>query len=336
MKSFWNAIRDSLHHAPTLVLATLCSVGVAFLWGSNIGALYPVVEMTLNGESIQSWLEKGASASSAELTRIESELAVLKQPNQNQQTEIKRLERLASQAARNRDTKQYLVKLADKVLPRDAFQTICWIMGLLMVSTLIKHALMLTNEMLIGHVSTSIVRDLRMRVFDSALAMDRKTFQAHGTSGLLSAITVAADGLTNGLIQLFGAAIREPLRIASCLIMASFINWRLLLLSLVLAPLLVALVVFFNRRIRRVASSILGRNAGFHEVLLEALSNVFTVQAFTMEEHERERFRQCTKDMKRIQLKMIFWTGFGKPFTELIGVAMVAITVCAGAYLVVN
>jgi len=342
MKSFWNAIRDSLHHAPTLALATLCSVGVAFLWGSNIGALYPVVEMTLNGESIQSWLEKGASSSSAEITRLESELATLKQPSQNlnstatQQAEIKRLERLASQAARNRDTKEYLVKLADKVLPRDAFQTICWIMGLLMVSTLIKHALMLTNEMLIGHVSTSIVRDLRMRVFDSALAMDRKTFQAHGTSGLLSAITVAADGLTNGLIQLFGAAIREPLRIASCLIMASFINWRLLLLSLVLAPLLVALVVFFNRRIRRVASSILGRNAGFHEVLLEALSNVFTVQAFTMEEHERERFRQCTKDMKRIQLKMIFWTGFGKPFTELIGVAMVAITVCAGAYLVVN
>ena len=82
-------------------------------------------------------------------------------------------------------------------------------MGLLMVSTLIKHALMLTNDLLIGHVSTSIVRDLRMRVFDSALAMDRKTYQAYGTSGLLAAITAAADGLTAGLIHLFGAAIRE-------------------------------------------------------------------------------------------------------------------------------
>jgi ATP-binding cassette subfamily B protein/subfamily B ATP-binding cassette protein MsbA len=35
-------------------------------------------------------------------------------------------------------------------------------------------------------------------------------------------------------------------------------------------------------------------------------------------------------------MKMIFWNGVGKPFTELVGVAMVAITVCAGAYLVVN
>ncbi|MFZ4470827.1 MAG: ABC transporter ATP-binding protein, partial [Pirellula sp.] len=334
MKPFWNAIRDSLHHAPALVLATLCSVGIAFLWGSNIGALYPVVEMTLNGESIQSWLEKGAQASDAEAKALESQIA---QPDSAlSQKDRDLIERKAKQALSTRDYKLGLVAWADRFLPRNPFQTICWIMGLLMVSTLIKHALMLTNDMLIGHVSTSIVRDLRMRVFDSALAMDRKTYQAYGTSGLLAAITAAADGLTAGLIHLFGAAIREPLRIASCLIMASLINWRLLLLSLVLAPALVAIVVFFNRKIRRAAASILGRNAGFHEVLLEALGNIFTVQAFTMEPHERDRFRICTNEMKRVQLKMVFWTGIGKPFTEMIGVAMVAITVCAGAYLVVN
>lgn len=334
MKPFWNAIRDSLHHAPALVLATLCSVGIAFLWGSNIGALYPVVEMTLNGESIQSWLDKGAQAADAEAVSLHQQLAAAG-PNLDAK-ERSGLERRSLQAAKTRDYKLWLVSWADRILPRNPFQTICWIMGLLMVSTLIKHALMLTNDLLIGHVSTSIVRDLRMRVFDSALAMDRKTYQAYGTSGLLAAITAAADGLTAGLIHLFGAAIREPLRIASCLIMASLINWRLLLLSLVLAPLLVAIVVFFNRKIRRAASGILNRNAGFHEVLLEALSNIFTVQAFTMEPYERQRFRQCTQDMKRVQLKMVFWTGVGKPFTELIGVAMVAITVCAGAYLVVN
>jgi ATP-binding cassette subfamily B protein/subfamily B ATP-binding cassette protein MsbA len=334
MKPFWNAIRDSLHHAPALVLATLCSVGIAFLWGSNIGALYPVVEMTLNGESIQSWLEKGAQVSDAEAKALESQIA---QPNPAlSQKDRDLIERKAKQALSTRDYKLGLVAWADRFLPRNPFQTICWIMGLLMVSTLIKHALMLTNDLLIGHVSTSIVRDLRMRVFDSALAMDRKTYQAYGTSGLLAAITAAADGLTAGLIHLFGAAIREPLRIASCLIMASLINWRLLLLSLVLAPALVAIVVFFNRKIRRAAASILGRNAGFHEVLLEALGNIFTVQAFTMEPHERDRFRICTNEMKRVQLKMVFWTGIGKPFTEMIGVAMVAITVCAGAYLVVN
>ena len=75
MKSFWNAIHDSLHHTPAIILATLCSVGIAFLWGSNIGALYPVVEMTLNGESIQSWLEKGVQGSDSQISRLQQELS---------------------------------------------------------------------------------------------------------------------------------------------------------------------------------------------------------------------------------------------------------------------
>jgi subfamily B ATP-binding cassette protein MsbA len=333
MKSFWNAIRDSLHHTPALILATFCSLGIAFLWGSNIGALYPVVEMTLNGKSIQSWLEKGVAGSEAEVARIDLELQQIDAKDEGARSRLQK-QRADQQWALS--WRRWMVKSADAILPRDPFITICAIMGLLMVTTMIKHVLMLSNDLIIGHVSTSIVRDLRMRVFDSALKMDRTTFQNYGTSGLLAAITSAADGLTNGLVQLFGAAIREPLRIASCLIFAAMINWRLLLLSLVLAPLLVAIVVFFNRRIRAIASSILNRNAGFHEVLLEALGNIFTVQAFTMESHEKERFGHATQDMRRIAMRMIFWNGVGKPFTELVGVAMVAITVCAGAYLVVN
>lgn len=337
MKPFWNAIRDALHHTPAILVATLCSLGIAFLWGSNIGALYPVVEMTLQGKSIQSWLEQGVDAADGEIARVQSELDAL--PQDATKETAKQRARLEGQRDRFTQTKAWkvwLVQKADRYLPRDPFQTICWIMGMLIVSTLIKHALMLTNDLIIGYVSTTIVRDLRMRVFDAALRMDRKTYQTYGTSGLLAAITAAADSLTAGLINLFGAAVREPLRIASCLIMAGMINLRLLLLSLVLAPLLVCIVAYFNRRIRGVASSILTRNAGFHEVLLEALSNIFTVQAFTMETRERQRFDECTRDMRKISLKMIFWTGLGKPFTELIGVAMVAITVCAGAYLVVN
>ncbi len=346
MKNFWTAIRDSIHHLPAIVLATLCSVGIAILWSSNIGALYPVIDMTLKGDSMQNWFEKSIDASYASLDRLESqkrfEDAKANAGLQFAKEDIVPIEeRLALEKQIATETSNVAWKgiglsWANALLPRDPFQTICCIMGLLLFSTLVKHMLMLANDLLIGHVSTSIVRGLRMNVFDVALAMDRKTYQSFGTSGLLAAITSAADGLASGIMSLFGAAIREPLRIVSCLIMACFISWRLLLLSVILAPLLIFVVLYFNRKIRSIAESILGRNAGFHEVLLEALSNVFTVQAFTMEKHEKERFSQCTNDMRRINLKMIFYTGLSKPFTELIGVGMVAITVCAGAYLVVN
>jgi ATP-binding cassette subfamily B protein/subfamily B ATP-binding cassette protein MsbA len=334
MKNFWKAIRDSLRYTPAIVLATLCSIGIALIWSSNITALYPVIDMTLKGESIQNWLEKKIAASEATIQSVQLERLQILNADANAST-IGLTQKIDEESSYNAWNKFYL-SWANSVFPRDPFQTICYIMGLLVCSTLVKHLLMLANDMLIGYVSTNIVRGLRTRVFDTAMHMDKTTYQSFGTSGLLAAITSAAEGLSSGLIAVFGAAIREPLRVIACLAAAFCICPRLLMLSVVLTPLLIVCIVYFNRKIRSIASSILGRNAGFHEVLLEALSNVFTVQAFTMEKHENERFRACTKDMRRASMKMIFYTGLSKPFTELIGIGMVAITVCAGAYLVVN
>ncbi len=349
MKNFRRAIRDSLHHWPSIVLATLFSMGVATLWSANIGALYPVIQMTLEGDSIQSWMEKSVVYEEAEKTRLSSALVAIDAEIEAGKG-VEDANALATKLGfKRKNTTEELerhtysiawykrsLELADAFLPRDPFETVCWIMGLLILSTMVKHIMMLANELLIGHVSTSIVRSLRMKIFERSLALDRRTYQGYGTSGLLASITYSAESLSLGLMNFFGAAVREPLRIISCLIAASFICWRLLLLSLILTPLLVLVVTYFNRRIRMVATSILGRNAGFHEVILEALSNIVTVQAYTMERHEQKRFEVCTQGMRRAGMKMVFYTGLSRPFTELIGIIMIAITVCVGAYLIIN
>ncbi|WP_396160097.1 ABC transporter transmembrane domain-containing protein, partial [Flavobacterium sp.] len=286
MKNFRRAVRESFQYFPAIVLATLCSVGIAFLWGSNIGALYPVIDLTLKGESIQGWVQKSIDFYEAEQSATKSEL-LLKTQNGNQPADatarsaIRGLEHKIEQAEDALYYRRIALSYSEALLPKDPFRTICAIMGLLVVSTLVKHLLMLSNDLLLGYAASAIVRDLRRRVFAKALSMDRTTYQNHGTSGLLATITSAADSLALGLMALFGVAIREPLRVGSCLIFASFISVKLLLLSAVLAPMLLLVVVFFNRTIRSISTSILGKNVGFHEILLEALNNIFTVQAFT-------------------------------------------------------
>lgn len=317
---------------------------------ANIGALLPVIKMTLEGGSSQSWLaeslvhsESELLATTSALAEIEGELIPSTVPSDDSIQARSALEWRRSQLARDVESvqagiarKRWMLQLAERYLPRDPFTTICWIMAIVIVSTLVKHLMMLANELLIGHVSTSIVRGLRIRIFQKSLSLDRRSYQGYGTSGLLASITFSAEALSLGLMNFFGAAIREPLRIVACLVGAALVSPRLLILSLILAPLLILVVTYFNRRVRKTARSILSRNAGFHEVILEALSNIVTVQAYTMEEYERKRFEGCTQDMRRISMKMILYTGLSKPFTELIGVAMIAITVCTGAYLILN
>ena len=53
MNHFLRALRDAVKSWPLLVAAFFCSACVAGLWGANIAALFPVIEVTLNGESLQ-------------------------------------------------------------------------------------------------------------------------------------------------------------------------------------------------------------------------------------------------------------------------------------------
>lgn len=329
MKNFKKAVRDSLHHWPMILMATICSLGVAMLWGANIGALSPVIRMTLEGDSTQTWLQKLIDSDQLELDRLASA-----QDNSNNATAPQngRVDELQRRISWNK----WLLVWADAWLPHSPFETVCFIMGVLVVSTLVKHIMMLTSDMLIGRVSTEIVRNLRTRIFDQSLEMDRKTYQSYGTSGILATITHTSEALSNGLINFFGAAIREPLRIIASLAGAFIICPRLLLLSLVLAPLSILVIAWSNRKIKQIATKILQKNTGLHDVILETLGNIFTVQAYTMEAEERARFAVAAKSMQTTGLKMVFFSGISRPFMELVGVAMIALTVCAGSYLVLN
>ncbi len=343
MKYFARAVLDSIHHWPMLVLATLCSIGVATLWSANIGAMYPVIEMTLKGNSTQKqWadriqvLTEQTETHKVAITDLEQRIAADPQLAPALQRELAVHKAELASDEKQIALQKWQLDLANRFLPNDPFRAICWIMVVMVASTLLRHLLLLANDILIGRVSTTIVRTMRRKLFDQALQFDRKSHQKFGTSGLLAAITHTSDQLSMGLIAFFGLAIREPLRIVACLIGAALVCPRLLLLCVVLAPLMVLSVYWFNGRVKGLARALIGKNTGLHEVILEALSNIFTVQAYTMESEERKRFSDCTQDMQRCSMRMIFYTGLSKPVTELIGVGMIAVTVCAGAYLIVN
>ena len=82
MHDFLRALRDAAKRWPLLVGAFLCSAGVAGLWGANIAALFPIIEVTLNGDSLQSWndrrilqSEERIAAGRTEQAQLEADLA---------------------------------------------------------------------------------------------------------------------------------------------------------------------------------------------------------------------------------------------------------------------
>ena len=346
MNHFLRALRDAVKSWPFLLAAFLCSACVAGLWGANIAALFPVIEVTLNGESLQSWngrrlvdAQNRIDAGDQEASDLKASLAANTIADAAATKARSRIDTLALNrrgdeavvySARN------LAPWLDRFLPKDPFQTVLMVVSLIVFSTFLKHVFMLAGTMMVGWVAMNISRDLRLRVFDKAIELDRAQFMRHGSAGFMSQLTHTTDMLAGGITAVYGGAVTEPLKIIACLAGAFCISWQLTLACLTLAPVVGFLMVWLNRRIRSVSKHILSRSKGFHHVLLETLNNVLTVQAYTMEDFERQRFRNCTGDMLRTGMWHTFYFALANPITEILGIGMVATSIAVGAWLVIN
>ncbi|GDX96262.1 ABC transporter ATP-binding protein [Planctomycetia bacterium] len=346
MHYFLRALREAAKNWPLLAAAMLCSAAVAALWSANIAALHPIIEVTLKGESLQSWNGREVAAAreriegaNAERTAVQARLAGAEGGGAELATDRNRLALLEQkQAADGRVVAwgEWLGPWLDRLLPIDPFKTVLVVVAFVVFSTVLKHVLLLTGTMLVSWVAMDISRTIRAKVFDKALELDRAQFMRQGSAGFMAQVTHTADMLASGITTVYGGAITEPLKILGCLGGAFIVSWRLTLACLTLAPVVGFLMVWLNRRIRGVSKSILARSRGFHHVLLEALNNVLTVQAYTMEDFERQRFRTCTGDMMRTGMWHAFYHALANPITEILGIGMVATSIAVGAWLVIN
>jgi ATP-binding cassette subfamily B protein/subfamily B ATP-binding cassette protein MsbA len=346
MHYFLRALREAAKSWPLLAAALLCSAGVAALWGANIAALFPIIEVTLKGESLQSWNERRivdargrVEAADADRVKIEEKLAG---DGLDAAAKVKLRNRLDSLDLTRRGEEaivysgEKLRPWLDRFLPVDPFKTVLLVVVFVVVSTFLKHLLLLGSTLLVGWVAMNISRNIRLKVFDKALELDRAQFMRHGSAGFMAQVTSTSEMLASGITSVYGGAVTEPLKILACLGCAMMVSWRLTLACLLLAPVVGFLMVWLNRRIRTISKGVLARSKGFHHVLLEALNNVLTVQAYTMEEFERQRFRNCTADMLRTGMWHTFYHALANPITEILGIGMVATSIAVGAWLVIN
>jgi ATP-binding cassette subfamily B protein/subfamily B ATP-binding cassette protein MsbA len=190
--------------------------------------------------------------------------------------------------------------------------------------------------MLVSYVSQSIARDVRGQIFDKALSLDQPAFDRQGISGFTAHITHTTDMLATGLTNVYGGAVTEPLRIIACLGGAWVISWRLTLASLIFSPLAAFSILYLNRKIRAISLGVLTRSMGFHHVMLEVFNSLITVHANTMEDFERDRFRESTSHIRRVAMKANFYHALAGPVTELLGIGMLCVGIVASAYLVIN
>jgi ATP-binding cassette subfamily B protein/subfamily B ATP-binding cassette protein MsbA len=166
--------------------------------------------------------------------------------------------------------------------------------------------------------------------------LDLAAFGQGRDSELLSRFTNDMTTLGSSLNLLFGRALREPLKMAVCLIIASTISWQLLVLSFLVVPPALLLMRRLASSIKRANRRAMEEIAQLYNTLSESFRGIQTVKAFTMEPYERNRFHQSAKQLFQKSMRIAMYNALTKPLTEILGVGVISLALIAGAYMVLE
>ena len=336
MANLMRAVRMALRFKYSLALSFVCSMLVATLWATNITAVFPVVEVVLNEKDIHDWVADETAEATLALTQAQQGIAELT-GNAKDPLVASQIEELESDArakskriARLKKWNVWITRFA----PHGPFQTLAYVVGFLLIGTLVKCSFRALGDVAIARVSKRVAADLRMDFFRARLnnrgQQDTNIGNAAGrVAGNVGAIGVAIQ-------TIFGRAVQEPMKLVSCLIAAAIFNWRLLIFSLFAIPLAAIFLSTLARLIRRASLKSFDEQCMLIGRMVQTFRGVEVVKAYNMESHEGRQFWQHSRTVYREQVKVAFFTSLVRANNEMLGVAAISISALAGGHLVLN
>lgn len=352
MRNFVRALRHAWPYRGRLIISALCALFAAVLWGANFTSIYPVLNILTTNETLHQWIDARIKKTQEEIDVLSARVDKL----DDDQKELEKLPVSKEVTKRQRDLASNLLSLESKLksarsslywsqksrqyiymlLPNDCFQTLVWLIVVVITGIAIKCCFEFVQEALVGSVVNLTVYNLRNRFYGNAIRLDVAQFSEQGTTELMARLTNDMESLAAGLKMLFGKVIAEPLRVVSCVTIACMISWQLTLVFLILVPIAALVLLRVGRVMRQATRRVLERMSKIYKILQESFQCIRVVKAFTMEAHERRRFRAATRDYRQRAQMVVNLEALTDPVIEVLGVIAVAMALLMGSYLVLT
>ena len=183
------------------------------------------------------------------------------------------------------------LQAGNPVLPADAATH--WLLGLvaaLLGVRVLMAAIQAINGRLSSYVGTQIVYDFRSRVFRHLMRLGVIYYDRYNVGQLMSRVTVDTEQMRGFVQQLTSGFLAQIIMIITVGGVLFALNWKLAIITLIPAPLVVVAAVFFWKRVYPRYYRVWDANSKISGVLNTILSGVRVVKAFGQEPREQRRF----------------------------------------------
>jgi ATP-binding cassette subfamily B protein len=178
---------------------------------------------------------------------------------------------------------------------------------------------------LISWLGERVVADIRTAVYDRVIRMDPTFFETTRTGEVLSRLTADTTLVQSVSGVSLSIALRTTINLIGGLVMLALTSVQLTMYILLGIPVIIAPMIIVGRRIRRQSRTTQDRVADTSGLADETLNAIQTVQAFTLEPIQSERYSEAVADSFKAAIRRVRT----RAFLTALGITLVfgAITV---------
>ncbi|RZL52788.1 MAG: ABC transporter ATP-binding protein, partial [Pedobacter sp.] len=205
-------------------------------------------------------------------------------------------------------------------------------MTMLMVFMLILQSLIqYSHTLLTNTLGQSVIRDLRINVFNHITQLRLKYFDKTPIGQLItrtvSDLETIADIFSEGLISMIG----DSLQIVVIVAVMLFTDWELSIVVLLPIPLLIIATRKFQKAIKVAFQEIRNEVSNLNTFLQEHITGVSIVQYFARERQEYKKFYAINKRYRDANIRSNWYYSIFFPVVELISAMSLGLLIWYGS-----
>lgn len=189
----------------------------------------------------------------------------------------------------------------------------------------VRGILSFCTSYLMTWISTHLIADLRRQMFAKILVLPTQTFHDLSSGKLISRLLYDADNVNQAATNVLVSAVRESLTALALLVYLIYLDWKLTLITLAIAPLIAVIVKGFGQRMRTASRASLEAMRTISHTIEESVAAHKVIKVYGGQAQQTERFFKDTERFRRSMIREAVPASAITPITHI--AASIAIAV---------
>ena len=176
-------------------------------------------------------------------------------------------------------------------------------------------------------VGSKVVMDLRNEMFGKLLSLPTKFYDNHATGTLISKLTFDVTQVTTAATNVVTIVVRDSIVIVGLLAWLFYLDWKLTLLSLVMAPVIIFIINSISGRLRTSSRDAQRAMGDITQVIEESVTAHRVVKLFGGQQYEGGRFSDQANWVRRHAMKQATAAAANVPLVQMVAAGVLAVVV---------